>query len=53
MEDLNFVKKSPAAVKHLSASTEDGGNVYRQLFNFLRAFGHSWVASKSIISFLM
>ena len=51
MEDLNFVTNSPAALKHLSASTEGGGNLSRQFFNLLRTFGHSRLASKNIISF--
>ena len=53
MEDFNFVMNSPAALEHPSASSEDGGNVSRQFFNLLKAFGHFWVASKNIISFLM
>ena len=39
-EDLNFVINSPAALKHLSASTEDGGRVFRQIFSFLCTLGH-------------
>ena len=53
MEDLNSVINSPAALKKFSASNEDSGNVCTQFFNFLKAFGHSWVALKNIISFLI
>ena len=38
-EDLNLVINSPAALKHLSASTEDGGRVFRQIFSVLSALG--------------
>ena len=34
-ENLNLVINSPAALRHLSASTEDGGRVFRQIFIFL------------------
>ena len=39
-EDLNVVINSPAALKHLSALTEDGGRVFRQIFSFLSTMGH-------------
>ena len=45
-EDINLVINSPAALKHLSASTEDGGRVLRQIFSFLSTLGHRfYVAS--------
>ena len=34
-EDLNLVINSPAALKHLSASTGDGEKVFSQIFSFL------------------
>ena len=39
MEDFNFVINSPAAPKHLSASSEDGGNVFRQFLIFWEFLG--------------
>ena len=39
-EDLNLVIHSPAALKHFSTSTEDGGRVLRQIFSFLSTLGH-------------
>ena len=40
-EDINLVINSPAALKHLSASTEDGGRVFtvQTNFQFLKHFG--------------
>ena len=37
-ENLNLVINSPAALKHLSASTEDGERVFRQIFQFFEHF---------------
>ena len=34
MEDLNLAINSPAALKHLSASTKDGERVFTQIFSF-------------------
>ena len=39
MEDFKLAVNSPAALKHLSAFGEDGGNVFRQFFNLLGIFG--------------
>ena len=39
-KDLNLVINCPAPLKHLSASTENGGRLFRQIFIFLSALGH-------------
>ena len=38
-KDHNLVTTSPAALKHFSASTEDGERVFRQVFNFFSTLG--------------
>ena len=38
-EDLNLVINSLAALTHLSASTENGERVFRQIFNFFSTLG--------------
>ena len=40
-ENLNLVINSPAALKHLSASNEGGGRVFRQIFIFFNTLGQS------------
>ena len=37
---LNLVINCPPALKYLSASTEDDGWVFRQIFRFLNTLGH-------------
>ena len=45
-EDLNLVKNSQAKLLHLSASTEDGGRVFRQTLSFFSTLEHRfYVAS--------
>ena len=39
-EDLNVVINGTAALKHLSAATNDGGRMFRQIFSFLSTLGH-------------
>ena len=53
MEGFNFVINIPAALKHLSASSEDGGNVSRRFFILLRAFGHFlWLQKTSFLDMI-
>ena len=44
-EDLNLVINSPAALKHLSPSTENGGKVFRQIFSVLSALEYDFMWS--------
>ena len=44
-DDLSLVINNPAALKHLSASTEDGGNDDKDTFRHFRDLGISFVAS--------
>ncbi len=44
-DDLSLVINNPAALKHLSDSTEDGGNDDKDSFRHFRDLGISFVAS--------